>query len=192
MTLLRRLLLLLGVCTALEAAPPPTGTTLDGATASPWADSAARAIALVFVAPDCPISNRYAPTLARLAADCAERSIAVWLVYSDDQADPARIRENQAEFGLTGIATLIDRDFTMADFAGADVTPEAAVFVRPSPESAPRLVYRGRIDDQYEGYNTFRPAATTSELRATLDRIAAGEVPEFVRTKAIGCYIPRP
>ena len=179
--------LVLSTAVALAA---PSGTSLDGQPVSPWAESAT--VVLVFVAPDCPISNRYAPTLARLAAVCAERDIALSLVYADDLADPARIRENQTEFKLAGLPTVIDRDFAIADFAGADVTPEVAVFVRSTATTEPQRVYIGRIDDQYQGYNKFRPAATQSELNDILDRIAAGDVPEPVRTKAIGCYIPRP
>ncbi len=179
--------LLFGTTIALAA---PSGTTLDGEPVSPWGDSTA--VVLVFVAPDCPISNRYAPTLARLAADCDEQNAALWLVYADDLADPTRIREHQAEFKLAGLRTVIDRDFAIADFAGADVTPEVAVFVQPEESPEPQLVYLGRIDDQYQGYNKFRPAPTESELRDALDAIAAGKVPDLVRTKAIGCYIPRP
>ena len=66
------------------------------------------------------------------------------------------------------------------------------MFVRSAATTEPQRVYIGRIDDQYQGYNKFRPAATQSELNDILDRIAAGDVPEPVRTKAIGCYIPRP
>ncbi|WP_221030400.1 hypothetical protein [Actomonas aquatica] len=186
--------LLFALCAALcPAAELPIGTSLANEPLSPWTESAeADAIVFIFVAPDCPISNRYAPTIRRLAADCADHNIALWLVYADNLADAAAIRTNQTEFKLSGLPTVIDRDFAIADFAGADVTPEAAVFMRPAPESAPLLVYRGRIDDQYQGYNKYRPAPTASELRETLDTIIAGHLPSLTRTKAIGCYLPRP
>lgn len=185
--------LLLWAATTLVAAPPG-GESLESADVSPLAlNGSDSGVLLLFVAPDCPISNRYAPRIVEIAQRAAEQGIKTWLVYADDLANPTTIRTHQAEYGLTALPTAIDRDFELADYAGADVTPEAIIFA-PDDTAADgvRLVYRGRIDDQYEGFGVFRPAATRSELTVALDQLAAGERPKLVTTKAIGCYIPRP
>ena len=149
------------------------------------------AVMLFFVAPDCPISNRYAPTIARLASTYAAKGVKTWLIYADEQADPVVIRTHQSEYGLK-LPTALDRRYRLTKYTGADVTPEAVVYVPgPEPDAAPQLIYRGRIDDQYEGFGRYRPAATSSELTQTLDRILGGTIPSPVITKAIGCYIPQ-
>ncbi len=191
MTPARMLRLLPLLAAALSATPtPPVSESLAGEPVDVFAD-AQRGVLLLFVAPDCPISNRYAPTLGRIAATAAADGIATWLVYADDLAKPERIREHRSEYALA-IPAVMDRQFALAAYAGAEVTPEAVLFALPDNGDAPQLVYRGRIDDQYEGFGVFRPAATTSELTTTLTALAAGTVPDLVTTKAIGCYIPRP
>ena len=170
----------------------PEGHTLDGTVISPLAAATGiRAAVLYFTAPDCPISNRYAPAMARLADEFAPQGIKSWLVYSDDLADAAAIKTHQQEFNLT-LPAIIDREFVIADYADADVTPEAAVFVFSEEGDSPRLVYRGRIDDQYQGFGKYRPEATHHDLRSILVQVGNGTTPEFTATKAIGCYIPRP
>lgn len=192
---MKRIQLILGAVTvwsALNATPPfPTGVDLNGSPVSPFKVSpATKAVVLFFTAPDCPISNRYAPSMSRLATTFADDEVKSWLVYSDDLADPEAIRGHLSDFNLN-LPVVVDREFTIADFVGADVTPEAAIYVFGEPDRVPRLVYLGRIDDQYQGFGKYRPAATQHELRDLLTRIVDGETPAFTKTRAIGCYIPR-
>lgn len=179
--------------TTIGAPPPlPTGVDLAGESVSPFSINAeTKAVVLFFTASDCPISNRYAPTMARLAAEFTSQGIISWLVYADDLVDAASIQTHQRDYQLS-LPTAIDPTFSIADFAQADVTPEVAVFVFTEGPRIPTQVYLGRIDDQYQGFGQYRPAATHHELHDLLTQIVAGEIPEFVKTKAIGCYIPRP
>lgn len=193
--MIRKFLLLVLVIplTAIGAPIPlPTGVDLAGESVSPFSVTAeTKAVVLFFTAPDCPISNRYAPTMARLAAEFAPQGITSWLVYSDDLVKADDIQTHQREYQLS-LPTAIDPAFSIADFAQANVTPEVAVFVFAEGTRIPTPVYLGRIDDQYQGFGKYRPAATQHELRTLLTHMVAGHIPEFVKTKAIGCYIPRP
>lgn len=183
---------LIGLISAVATPAPPAGVDLAGQPVAPLqVSTGTRAVVLFFTAPDCPIANRYAPTMSRLAAEFADSAITTWLIYADDLGDPPVIQQHQTDFRLK-LPTALDHDFAIADYAGATVTPEAAVFVFSGEDRSPQLVYRGRIDDQYQGFGQFRPAATQHELHDLLTRIAAGEVPELITTKAIGCYLPRP
>ena len=65
---------------------------------------------------------------------------------------------------------LRDPDHVLVRAAGATIAPEAAVFVREAP--APRLIYRGRIDDRYLAPGRMRPAATAHDLEDAIDRCA--------------------
>src|SRR5215470_14739036 len=76
------------------------------------------------------------------------------LVYVDPAEPSEEIRQHLHDFGYH-IAALRDNEHALVKMTGAKVTPEAAVFV-PAPSGAPgdlvgtgRMVYRGRIDDQY-------------------------------------------
>ena len=109
---------------------------------------------LLFTAVDCPISDRYAPEVRRLAARFQAEGVAVWLVYANAGEQPAAARAHAAAFGY-GLPVALDPAATLADRAGGQVTPEAAVF-----DAAGRLAYRGRIDDRYVDFGVDRPAPT--------------------------------
>jgi hypothetical protein len=156
-------------------------TTLDGAVIDPFSGNA-RATVFVFIHPDCPVSNRYAPELNRLHATYASRGVRLFVVYPGRDDDEAAIRAHYEEFGLR-VPALRDPDFRLADLAGATMTPEAAVFVNREP------VYRGRIDDRAPRLGIWRPAARVHDLVDFLTRIEANESVAFRATQAVGCYI---
>ena len=165
-----------------------TVTDLDGRQVQPLAtlDSASHGVAFVFTRSDCPIANRYAPDLERLQRRAAAASIGFWLVFVDPGESAARIREHLRAFGYTGRA-LRDPRHELAHAAGATIAPEAAVF---APDAgAPRLVYRGRIDNRYEAPGRMRPAATTRDLEDVIDELRDVRVPVLRETQAVGCVI---
>lgn len=67
---------------------------------------------------------------------------------------------------------------------GVTVTPEVAVV-----DESDRLLYRGRIDDQYAGYGKTRLVPRRRDLRTALDEILAGKPVSLPRTKAFGCAL---
>ena len=81
---------------------------------------------LLFVQTDCPISNRYAPTIARLHARFQPQGVAFYLVYPDRREDADAIRRHGREYGLPGQA-LRDVQHILVKRVGATVTPEAVV-----------------------------------------------------------------
>lgn len=161
-----------------------TVTDLAGRERSPLEVEGAKAVVLLFVAPDCPISNAFAPEFNRICEEYSPKGVAFDLVYADSDVDVAAIREHLADFGYE-VSGLLDFDHRLVDRVGATVTPEAAVL---SPEG--KLLYRGRIDDRYVDFGKLRAEPTTRDLRDALDAILAGRAPETPRTVAIGCFIP--
>jgi hypothetical protein len=143
-----------------------------------------RAHVFIFTTSDCPISNRYAPEITRLATVFADRGIRFWLVYPVP-SDTARLaREHTERFGLT-LPVVRDTLFELVRLTGVTVTPEVAVIERGG-----RQIYRGRIDDRYVDFGRDRPAPTTRDLQNVLDAIVAGRPVTPGTTKAIGCYLP--
>lgn len=174
----------LALVSACQREQSPRATALDGSEVRVLRRLAHPTV-VVFVTTTCPISNRYAPTLAALATEFPD--IAWVRAYPSRLDSVADIEQHGDEYGLPGKAVRDDRHQLVAA-AQAQVTPQVAVFV-PAGDS-PRLVYSGRIDDRAVDFGHFRPKAGERDLHDVLKRIAAGDPPrEATRTQAVGCYI---
>src|ERR1700730_2956757 len=79
---------------------------LKGKPVDPFASSAGRVVVLFFVRTDCPISNRYAPTIQKLNEQFRGKAN-FWLVYPDADETAGRIRTHDEQFHLS-IAALRD------------------------------------------------------------------------------------
>jgi hypothetical protein len=165
-----------------------TVTDLDGRAVQPFATGPrpARAVVFVFTRSDCPIANRYAPDLERLQRQAAAARIDFWIVFVDPAETAPRIREHLTRFAYTGRA-LRDPQHELVRATGVTIAPEAAVFVRES--GAPRLVYRGRIDDRYVSPGRMRPAASTRDLEAVMTQVPDAAPLALRETQAVGCII---
>lgn len=155
---------------------------LEGRSVDPFAKKTA-ATALIFVGTDCPISNRYAPEIQRLAARFSPKNVAFWLVYVDPDLELEEIRRHLTDFGHT-ITALHDPAHALVERAQAEVTPTAAVFNRDGD-----LVYSGRIDDRYIDFGKARPSARSRDLQEALEAVLAGRSPTNAHARAVGCYI---
>ncbi len=154
---------------------------LNGASIDLFEDPEAVEV-FVFIRSDCPISNRYAPEIERLAQEFRRPATRFWLVYVD-AAEPADdIRRHRDEYHYT-VPAVRDSEHRLVALVGAEVTPEAAVVV------GSRLVYRGRIDDRYVAFGKARPEPTRRDLKEVMAALAAGRSLEPRTTPAIGCYI---
>ena len=169
---------------ATTATAQPSATDLDGRAVAPL-DRGARATVLLFTAVDCPISDRYAPEVRRLASRFAEVGVAFWIVYANAGESPDAARAHATAFAY-GLPVALDPDGHLADRARAAVTPEAAVF-----DAAGHLAYRGRIDDRYVDFGVDRPAPTTHELADAVTAVLAGRPASPPVVPAIGCAIVR-
>ena len=138
---------------------------------------------LIFVRTDCPISNRYAPTLQRLRGQYAEKAT-FWLVYSDKTESPELIKRYLRDYNYTQIAAVRDPEHVLVKLAHAQITPEAAVF-----DANSHLLYRGRIDNWYQSFGHARPRPTTHELEDAIQAAVAGKRIAVPETQAIGCFI---
>ena len=160
--------------------------TLDGTgLVDPFAVPAqTKAIVFLFTSTDCPISNRYAPEVRRIAATFGAQGVAFRLVYPNPAEGTPAIRQHMAAFAYAGAArALRDPEHALVKAAGATVTPEAAVF------AGGRLVYRGRIDDRYVDLGKERPAPTQRNLEAALTAAIAGKPIAVRETQAVGCFL---
>ncbi len=165
------------------ARPATDGVTdLDGRPVDPLAGAAAATV-LLFVATDCPISNRYVPEIGRLRARFEPSGVVFWLVYPTGEESPAAIASHLHEFGLS-LPALRDPRHALVRRAEVTVTPESAVFLRGGT-----LAYHGRIDDRIVDFGETRPEASRHELADAIDAVLAGRPATAAGGHAVGCAI---
>jgi hypothetical protein len=180
-------------CSRIRASEPgrtvateATAVDLDGAVVDPLKASAGKVVVLVFVRVDCPISNRYSPTIEGIARrfdlEHAGR-VAFWLVYPDRSESAEKIRKHERDFGYD-LPALRDVRRSLVAESQAQTTPEAAVF-----DANRKLVYHGRIDNLYEDFGRARPAATTHELEDAIHAALDGKEVANAAVPSVGCYI---
>ncbi|MBX7078752.1 MAG: hypothetical protein K1X88_06145 [Nannocystaceae bacterium] len=178
-------------CTAETAAVPaaaPVATAFDlqGHAASPL-DDTVELVLLAFVTPDCPISNRYAPELARIDATLPHERVHAFVVYPDPDVTVAAIEAHQREFALPWPA-LRDPDHVLVRAAQALVTPEVALWSRDAAGQRV-LAYHGRIDDKFPEFGRARPQPRVRDLDDALTAVLAGKAPASATAPAVGCPI---
>lgn len=157
---------------------------LDGRSMDPLTlPAGVRAHVLVFTTTDCPISNRYAPEIKRLAAAWAARGVRFWVVYPVPGDTPEKVRAHVAQFGVN-LPVVRDTRFELVRRTGVTVTPEVAVI-----DATGTMAYRGRVDDRYVDFGVDRPAPTTRDLDAALENLLAGRPIEPKTTRAVGCFL---
>jgi thiol-disulfide isomerase/thioredoxin len=144
-----------------------------------------KAVVVVFLSFECPVSNSYAPLLAELAKSYAERGVAFLAVNSSDDGDAAALAKQAAEFKLP-FPVLKDERFRAADAFKAETVPSAFVLDHNFV-----LRYRGRIDDGYSARLRRNARVSRHDLRQALDELLAGKPVSEPATQPVGCAVQR-
>ncbi len=139
-----------------------------------------KAIVIMFIATQCPVSNAYNQRMATLNKDYAGKAISFIGINSNKQEDAAEVKEHAEENGLDFII-LKDPNNLIADIFEAKYTPE--IFVLNSDLN---IQYHGRIDDSRK-----ESEVESKDLRVALDEILEGKEVSKPETKAFGCTIKR-
>lgn len=144
-----------------------------------------KAIVVVFLSFECPVSTSYSSVLAELAKTYRDKQVAFLAVNSNDDGDAAQLAKQAAEYKLP-FPVFKDDNFRAADAFKADTVP--SVFVLDHNFV---LRYRGRIDNGYAARLKKNGRITRHDLRQALDEMLAGKPVSEPATKPIGCAIVR-
>jgi thiol-disulfide isomerase/thioredoxin len=172
----------IGSVSASAGQPSSAGVDLAGRTVDPLRAEAGKPVVLIFIRTDCPISNRYAPSIQRLSTEYVGKA-AFWLVYPDKGESSSAIEQHLHTYGYK-LPALHDPQHSLVKLGQVQVTPEAAVF-----DAGGQLVYHGRIDNWYKEFGRARPAPTTHELDDAIQAVLKGSKPAVTTADAVGCYI---
>jgi peroxiredoxin len=143
-----------------------------------------KAVVVVFLSFDCPVSNSYSQPLAEMAKAYGDKGVAFIGVCNDD-GDAAQIDKLARDYHLP-FPVYKDQGQALADAFKANLNPEAFVLDRHGI-----LRYRGRIDNAYSARLKKNQQTTRHDLRQAVDELLAGKPVSEPVTTAIGCPIVR-
>ena len=141
-----------------------------------------KAFVIVFTSVDCPLVQRYLPTLARLELEYRERGVQFVAVHVSPSDSIVEVATQAVERG-GGLVFVKDFDGRVVKALGVERTPEVVVL-----DADRKLRFRGRIDDQHR-LGGSRPAAARDDLRLALEDVLAGRAVEVSSTPVDGCVI---
>jgi peroxiredoxin len=140
-----------------------------------------KAVAVVFIATKCPVSNAYNTRMAALGREYAAKGIPLVGINSNKSEPASEVKEHAEKHGFT-FSVLKDEGNKVADAYGASHTPEVFVL-----DAKGNLVYHGRIDESQDDARNVK----SPDLRNALDAVLAGKPVPTAQTKAFGCSIKR-
>ena len=144
-----------------------------------------KAFVFVFTNTTCPLVQKYWPRLKQLHADYEAKGVQIVSV-NVGAGDSIRDVASQAiEFGIL-FPSVKDMTGDCVRALGVTRTPEAVVL-----DAEHRLVYRGRIDDQYRLGGAL-PQAGRDDLRQAIDDVLGGQPISVAETPVDGCEITLP
>jgi len=140
----------------------------------------AKAIVVMFIATQCPVSNAYNERMVKLYDDYQPQDVAFLAINSNKAENVNEIKKHAQQHGFE-FPVLKDVNNVIANRFGATVTPEIYVL---SPER--NLLYHGRIDDSQR-----ESEVKTKDLRNALNEVLQGKQVTVTQTKAFGCTIKK-
>ena len=172
---------------ALGTAAPPFALpdVVSGKTITLSEVKSATATVILFICNHCPYVIHINSELMRLAHDYMPKGVRLIAISANDataypQDSPEKMKV-VAEEQRYPFPYLYDESQAVAKAYDATCTPDFFVY-----DGGLRLVYRGQLDSS-------RPSSTTapdgSDVRAALDALLRGEMPNTNQRPSIGCNI---
>lgn len=140
----------------------------------------AKAVVVMFIATQCPVSNAYNTRMVALYDDYKSKNIIFLGINANKQESVEEIKQHAADHGFE-FTILKDNKNIIANKFGATVTPEIYVL-----NASLDILYHGRIDDSRR-----KSTVVSRDLRNALDEILAGKQVSVSETKAFGCTIKK-
>ena len=144
---------------------------------TPW-------MAVVFVSPDCPISQKYMRRLNELQRTYHQQ--VTFLAVVPGKVAKADVKKFAKEYRSL-LSFEQDENLEWVQSLQASVTPE--VFLVGADR---QLVYSGAIDNWFYELGKSRRKVTESYLENAIRSVMKNEKPLIARTEAIGCFIQQP
>ena len=140
---------------------------------------------VIFLAIDCPISQKYIPVLNAIHKTYSGRDVKIH-AFVPGRIQKADLKKFEDEYGLA-FTIAPDKKFRWVNMLSATTTPEVFVF-----DNQLAMKYRGAIDNWFYELGGYRKDATENYLIDSIEALLAGNTPEIEKTKPLGCIIQVP
>ena len=149
----------------------------------------------IFVTHECPIANRYAPEIGRIAKEHLDLVGSTVVVYADANALAKDCAMHFEQYHLTSNSPEEDAkvvSLTMVHDAQHEWVKRFDVRAVPTAVIArgEAVMYHGRIDDRNPRLGARRVQAGQQDLREALVALRSGSLAP-TRTRVVGCSIDR-
>lgn len=182
-------------CTADESSSVAQGLTLPRGSLRAFdlegthhtlgdADST-KAVVVVFLATECPISNRCIPVLNQIAANPRKSGVEVYGVLSNPSVTRAQGRKHHKDYALK-FPVLFDTSGDLRERLKATHTPHAFVICR---EGSVR--YQGAVDNQFAALDAKKKEATRHFLTDAVASVVASRPVAVASARPVGCLLER-
>ncbi len=141
-----------------------------------------KAVVIVFIGADCPISNLYLPGIIALEKKYRTKEVQFLAVYPNEQDDLEQVAGHAYDRDVP-FPVLKDFGQKLADALGVTRVPTVVIL-----DGDFTLRYRGRTDDRYAA-GSRRPKATRDDLAQAIDEVLAGKKVSVPETEADGCLL---
>jgi thiol-disulfide isomerase/thioredoxin len=136
---------------------------------------------IIVLGPDCPISQKYMPTIKVLHQLFGDKVDFVGIFPGYFGTD--EVSKFAEEYGLP-FPWYVDHKMSAIAALKATVTPEAFLF---TPDMQRR--YSGAIDNWFYELGKYRQQATDAYLKEAIESVLSGTPVKIAETQAIGCVI---
>ena len=139
---------------------------------------------IIFMAVDCPITQKYMGTIKELAVKYQSQKIAV-VGYFPAGLSKKASREFRQEYQVPEIIQFIDdKKHVITNKYQATITPEVVLL-----DKNEQVIYQGSIDNWFFELGRYRLEITEHYLIDAIEASLQGKQPSVKKTEAIGCFI---
>lgn len=142
-----------------------------------------KATVIVFLEPDCPISQKYTLLLRQLAKSFSSKNVNLLAVYPMPYIKAEKIKTFAQKYQLP-ITHLIDSRQKLTKLVGASITPEVFLL-----NNEGKIIYQGMIDNWFYSLGKSRSVITEHYLTDALASYLAEKPIMVSKTTAVGCDI---
>lgn len=140
----------------------------------------------IFIALDCPISQKYISRIDEIYQRYADEPSIQWLFIVPRPVSGRKIHAFIAEYDAHFPLRSDNRKLRKTKHFGARVTPEVVILKEG------KTLYQGAIDNWFYALGRHRPEATEHYLIDAIESILKSKDPEIPETEAVGCFIQMP
>ncbi len=142
-----------------------------------------KASVLLFLDPECPVSQKYGATIRQLYQEAKEQQVAVVAIYPVPGLLPETVRQFAEDYQYA-FPQLLDDQQQLVRALQASTTPEAFL-VDPQGQ----VIYHGAIDNWFYSLGRYRKVVTQHYLQEAVTAFLTGKPVRIEKATPVGCLI---